>query len=39
MGNGDLRGFCNRPYIYCDMWDDLAMPDDVDKCDNFENCE
>ena len=44
MEEEDLRGFCNRPCIYCDngrcdMWDDLSMPDDVNECDNFENCE
>ena len=36
----DIRGYCNRDCIYCDngrcdMWDDFAMPEDVNKCDNY----
>lgn len=36
----DVRGFCNRNCIYsdngrCDMWDDFAIPEDVDNCDNY----
>ena len=36
----DLRGKCNRNCVYsdngeCDMWDDCAMPDDVNKCYNY----
>ena len=36
----DIRGYCNRNCIYsdngrCDMWDDIDMPDDVNKCDNY----
>ena len=36
----DIRGYCNRNCIYCDngrcnMWDDFAMPEDVNKCDNY----
>ena len=35
----DLRGICHRPCIYndngkCDMWDELSVPDETDKCDN-----
>ena len=35
----DIRGHCNRNYIYwnkgrCDMWDDLAMLENV-ECDNY----
>ena len=35
----DLRGICHRPYIYndegkCDMWDELSVPDETEKCDN-----
>ena len=35
----DIRGHCNRNCIYwnkgrCDMWDDLAMPENV-ECDNY----
>ena len=35
----DIRGHCNRNCIYwnkgrCDMWDDLAMPKDI-ECDNY----
>ena len=37
----DIRGHCDRHCIYndggrCDMWDDISMPDDINKCDNFE---
>lgn len=37
----DTRGYCNRNCVYndndrCDMWDDFAMPEDVNKCDNFD---
>ena len=36
----DIRGHCKRNCIYsdngrCDMWDDFAMPEDVNKCDNY----
>ena len=36
----DIRGKCNRNCLYsdngkCDMWDDCAMADDVNKCDNY----
>ena len=36
----DIRGYCNRDCIYCDngrcdMWDDFAMPEDVNKCDDY----
>ena len=36
----DIRGNYNRDFIYsdngkCDMWDDFAMLDDVNKCDNY----
>lgn len=36
----DIRGYCNRDCLYsdngrCDMWDDFAMPEDVNKCDNY----
>lgn len=36
----DIRGHCNRNCIYsdngrCDMWDDFAMPEEIDKCDNY----
>ena len=36
----DLRGKCNRNCVYsdngkCDMRDDCAMADDVNKCDNY----
>lgn len=35
----DLRGICHRPCIYnyegkCDMWDELSVPDETEKCDN-----
>ena len=35
----DIRGHCNRNCIYwnkgrCDMWDDLAVPENV-ECDNY----
>ena len=35
----DIRGFCDRDCIYsddgrCDMWDDIDMPEDGNKCDN-----
>ena len=40
MERVDIRGYCNRDCIYsdngrCDMWDDFAMPEDVNKCDNY----
>ena len=36
----DIRGYYNRDCLYsdngkCDMWDDFAMPEDVNKCDNY----
>ena len=36
----DIRGFCDRDCIYsedgrCDMWDDIDMPADVNKFDNY----
>ncbi len=36
----DIRGHCYRPCVYCDngrcdMWDDFAMPEDVNSCSNF----
>ena len=36
----DIRGHCNRTRIYsnngrCDMWDDFAMSEKIDKCDNY----
>ena len=36
----DIRGYCNRNCIYsdngrCDMWDDFAMPEEIDKCNNY----
>ena len=36
----DIRGYFNRDCIYsdngrCDMWDDFAMPEDVNNCDNY----
>lgn len=36
----DIRGHCKRNCIYsdcsrCDMWNDFAMPEDVNKCDNY----
>ena len=36
----DIRGYCNRNCIYCnngrcDMWEDFAMPEDADNCDNY----
>ena len=36
----DIRGFCDRGCIYsddgrCDIWDDIDMPEDVNKCDNY----
>lgn len=37
----DTRGNCSRlDCVYnengrCDMWDDFAMPEDVNDCDNF----
>lgn len=36
----DIRGLCNRHCIYndkgrCDMFDDISMPDDIDKCNNY----
>lgn len=35
----DIRGICHRPCIYndegrCDMWDELSVPDESEKCDN-----
>ena len=35
----DIRGICHRPCIYndegkCDMWDELSVPDETEKCDN-----
>lgn len=35
----DVRGICHRPCIYndkgrCDMWDELSVPDESEKCDN-----
>lgn len=44
MEQEDIRGFCNRSCIYCDngrcdMWDDFAMPYNVNECDNFEHYE
>ena len=40
MTREDIRGYCNRDCIYsdngkCDMWDNFAMPEDVNKCDNY----
>ena len=40
MTREDIRGYCNRDCIYsdndrCDMWDNFAMPKDVNKCDNY----
>lgn len=37
----DIRGHCKRNCIYndnnrCDMWNDFAIPEDVNKCDNYE---
>lgn len=38
----DFRGICHmQNCIYndngrCEMWDDFAMPEDVNKCDNYE---
>ena len=38
----DIRGHCPRiNCVYndggkCDMWDDFAMPEDVNKYDNFD---
>ena len=37
----DIRGHCNRNYLYsdkgkCNMWDDFYMSDDVNNCDNYE---
>ena len=36
----NIRGYCNRNCIYsdngrCDVWDDFAIPEDVDNCDNY----
>ena len=35
----DIRGICHRPCIYndegkCDMWDEISVPDETEKCDN-----
>jgi hypothetical protein len=35
----DVRGICHRHCIYndndrCDMWDELSVPDETEKCDN-----
>lgn len=35
----DIRGICHRPCIYndkgkCDMWDEISVPDESEKCDN-----
>lgn len=35
----DIRGICHRPYVYndngkCDMWDEISVPDETEKCDN-----
>ena len=40
MAREDVRGYCNRDCIYCDngrcdIWDDFAMPEDVNECDNY----
>ena len=37
----DIRGHCNRVCIYnnngrCDMWDDIYIPENVFKCENYE---
>lgn len=34
-----LEDICHRPCIYndkgrCDMWDELSVPDESEKCDN-----
>ena len=39
MPREDIRGICHRPCIYndegrCDMWDELSVPDESEKCDN-----
>ena len=36
----DIRGYCNRNCIYsdngrCDIWDNFAMPEEIDKCNNY----
>lgn len=40
MTREDTRGYCNRDCIYsdndrCDVWDDFAMPEDVNKCRDY----
>ena len=35
----DPREICNKSCIYnnngkCDMWDELSVPDETEKCDN-----
>ena len=35
----DIRGTCHKPCLYndngkCDMWDEISVPDETEKCDN-----
>ena len=35
----DIRGICHKPCLYndkgkCDMWDEISVPDETEKCDN-----
>ena len=35
----DVRGTCHKPCLYndngkCDMWDEISVPDETEKCDN-----
>ena len=39
MAREDIRGHCNRDFVYsdngrCDIWDD-SMQEDVNKCDDY----
>lgn len=38
----DIRGICHRLCIYndnskCDMWDEISVPNETEKCDNQTN--
>ena len=35
----DIRGICHKSCLYndngkCDMWDEISVPDETEKCDN-----
>lgn len=39
MPREDIRGTCHKPCLYndngkCDMWDEISVPDETEKCDN-----